>query len=195
MNSKDTNEIARSAAQTVNRIASAVSERGFDDVRRDLDDYSQLLATFECRKAITFQLYDNYFPPQRHEFELQILTTIVDAIAQNFQAAAIGAAVASGIVGGIAYDLLKKVFAESFERLKPIKRTHIAMKEIEKNADAVVEFFKRKKQAEIVEIANAVGTSPEKVEPILKLLGFQCQRKGKRRIWAPPSKIKLKKLK
>ena len=112
MNSNDMNEIGRSAVQTINRIATAVSERGFDDVQSDFDDYSQMLSTFECRKAVTFQLYDNYFPPRRHEFELQILTTIVDAIAQNFQAAAVGAAIAQAIVGGVAYDLLKKMFEE-----------------------------------------------------------------------------------
>jgi hypothetical protein len=174
------------AAKTLDQIVSAVVERGYDDRAESVDDYGVLLAGFEHRKLVTFQLYDSYFPPKRHEFELQLLTSLVDAVATNPTVAFVGGAVAGGVVGNAAYDVLKHLLARLVSKLKPIKRSHNAFREIEKNTDRIVRFFQTRNQAGITEICEALDTDPDKVEPLLKLLGFSCRRKGKRRVWIAP---------
>lgn len=164
-------------------IIAAVIERGYDDKREDGDDYAVLMASFEFRKLVTFQLYDSYFPPKRHEFELQLLSSLVDTIASNPTAAFVGGAIAGGVVGNAAYDVLKQLLSYVISKLKPIKRSRSCFQEIKKNADRVMRFFEKRDQAGMTEICKGIDVEPDKVEPLLKLLGFRCRRKGKRRVW------------
>ena len=172
--------------RTLDQVIDAVVERGYDEKSEPIDDYSVLLATFEQRKLVTFQLYDSYFPPKRHEFELQLLSSLVDAVTTNPAAAFLGVAVAGGVVGNAAYDVLKHLLVRLVKKSKPIKRTHDGFKEIEKNADRLMKFFEKRRQAGMTEICEALDADADKVEPLLKLLGFRCRRKGKRRIWIAP---------
>jgi hypothetical protein len=178
--------------RSLDNIVSAVIARGFDDEAEPIDDYSTLLAAFEQRKLVIFQLYDSYFPPKRHEFELDLVTSVVDAVIKNPTVAFVGGAVAGGVIGNAAYDVLKFLLSGLIVKLKPIKRSHDAFKEIQKNSDQIIQFFQTRNQAGITEISESLNTDPEKVEPLLKLLGFRCRRKGKRRIWFTPHNFKSK---
>lgn len=179
------------ATRTLDQVIDAVVERGYDEKPESTDDYGALLArSFEHRKLVTFQLYDSYFPPKRHEFELQLLTSFVDAVAANPIAAFVGGAVAGGVVGNAAYDVLKHLLARLVSKTKPIKRTHDGFKEIEKNTHRLMKFFEKRSQAGMADICEALDADADKVEPLLKLLGFRCRRKGKRRIWLAPDSPK-----
>ena len=90
------------------------------------------------------------------------------------------------MVGNAAYDVLKYLLALLVSKLKPTKRSHDAFKEIEKNTDRIVRFFQARNHAGITDICEALDTDPDKVEPLLKLLGFSCRRKGMRRVWIAP---------
>jgi hypothetical protein len=175
------------ASRTLEQIIDAVAERGYDDKSEPTDDYAALLAGFEYRKLVTFQLYDSYFPPKRHEFELQLLSSLVDAVASNPVAVFLGAAVASGVVGNAAYDVLKVLLSRVLRKAKPIRRTHDGFKEIEKNTDRLMKFFEKRSQASMADICEAIDADECKVEPLLKLLGFRRRRKGKRFIWLAPN--------
>lgn len=174
------------ATRTLDRVIDAVIERGYAEKPESTDDYRALLASFEHRKLVTFQLYDSYFPPKRHEFELQLLTSLVDAVTSNPVAAFLGGAVAGGVVGNAAYDVLKHLLIRLVTKSKPIKRTNDGFKEIDKNADRIALFFKKRRQASISDICNVLDAEPGKIEPLLKLLGFRCRRRGTRRIWIAP---------
>jgi hypothetical protein len=50
-----------------------------------------------------------------------------------------------------------------------------------------MKFFEKRSQAGMADICEALDADAEKVEPLLKLLGFRCRRKGKRRIWLAPN--------
>jgi len=67
----------------LSNIVRAVLDRGYDEAIEDIDDYSLSLKQFEFKKLVTFQLYEVYFPPRRHEFELQLLTEIVDGVVSS----------------------------------------------------------------------------------------------------------------
>jgi len=178
------------ATRTLDHVIDAVVERGYDEKPSSTDDYGALLASFEYRKLVTFQLYDSYFPPKRHEFELQLISSLVDTVASIPAAVFLGGAVAGGVVGNAAYDVLKHLLTRLVSKSKPIKRTHDGFKEIQKNADRLTKFFEKRSQAGMTEICEALDADADKVEPLLKLLGFRCRRKGKRRIWIAPDSPK-----
>ena len=49
-----------------------------------------------------------------------------------------------------------------------------------------MKFFEKRKQASIADICEALDADAAKVEPLLKLLGFRRQCKGKRHVWLTP---------
>lgn len=175
------------ATRTLDRVIDAVVERGYDEKAESTDDYGAMLTSFEHRKLVTFQLYDSYFPPKRHEFELQLLTSLVDAAVANPTVAFLGGAVAGGVVGNAAYDVLKQLLSRLVSKSTPIKRTHDGFKEIEENTDRLIKFYEKRSQARMTEICVALDADADKVQPLLKLLGFRCHRKGKRRVWIAPN--------
>jgi hypothetical protein len=187
MSSSHQNTPINHAKKELVRLIDAVVERGFDEKTEDCDDYAILLQRHEVRKLVTYQIYNSYFPPGRHEFELQLVSGLVDAIASNPVVAFLSGAVAGGIVGNAAYDALKEIVAHVRGKLRPVKRCSLAFSEIEELAGRVVVFFEKRKQARIAELCAALDAEPSKIEPVLMLLAFRCQRKGKRRIWLRPS--------
>jgi len=159
-------QIARldEATRTLDQVIEAVVERGYDEKTESTDDYGALLArSFEHRKLVTFQLYDSYFPPKRHEFELQLLTSFVDAVASNPVAAFLGGTVAGGVVGNAAYDVLKHLLARLVNKSKPINRTHEGFREIEKNTHRLMKFFEKRSQAGMTEICEALDADAPSV--------------------------------
>ncbi len=84
-----------------------VLKRSYEEVPQEVDDYSSLLEKYEFRNLVVFELYENYFLPQRHEFELQILNDIVEAVVKYQPWSYPVGAAASGVIGSTVYDLLK----------------------------------------------------------------------------------------
>jgi hypothetical protein len=167
-------------------LIDSVIERGYDNVRSDTDDYSLLMRSVEYRRLVTYQLYDSYFPPKRHEYELQILTDLVNAVTASKDAVFVDGAVAGGVIGNAAYACLKHVLLYLVQKLKPIKRSEKCVREIATNADKLNEFFSHRKQADLLTISRALNVETDKLEPLLMLLGFSCRRRGKRRVWVAP---------
>jgi hypothetical protein len=170
----------------VDRVLEAVIERGYDDVREEYDDYSVLLEKYEFRRQVVFELYEGYFPPRRHEFEIQVLTTLVDAVASSGAVAYLAGAIATGVVGNAAYDFLKKGFAHLGRKLESIERSRDAFREVERNLDGIRRFFQDREQATMREICAALDVEANKVEPLLKLLGFRCRRNRRGNTWLRP---------
>jgi hypothetical protein len=186
MSSSDPNSSFENALSQINYIIDAVEERGYDDVQEEYDDYGILIERFEFRNLIVFELYEAYFRPRRHEFELQILKNLIDAVVSSKPAAFVVGATAAGVVGNAAYDILKRVLGHIVKRFSRINRSRDAFREIERTLDGVRAFFKTHDHARIDEICVSLGLEPHKVEPILKLLGFQCRRRRKQQTWKRP---------
>ncbi len=176
--------------QTEDRLAAIVEsvfDRGYDDTEQECDDYFILLGQFEFRKLVTFQLYEAYFPPKRHEFELKLLTDFVDAVSKYSPTSFIGTAVLSGIMGNTAYAISKRL-SEHIARLFQRDRARSKpFKEIAQNLDQIREYFDKREQARTEELTEALDVDPERFEPLLKLLGFKCRRKKKRKVWIRPT--------
>jgi len=169
-------------------IVQAVLARGYDDVKQECDDYSIALSQFEFKKLVTFQLYEVYFPPKRHEFELQLLTDVVEAVSQSGPAAFVGTAALSGIVGNTAYAVSKRLFAHVATKFRRDRARSKPFKEIEENLTRIRKYFDKREQARMEDLSEALDVESEKLEPLLKLLGFKCRRRRKRKVWIRPAR-------
>lgn len=173
MKTSNLNGHFKESVKQVDKIIDSVIERGYDDVTEEIDDYRILLQSFEFKKLVTFSIYDEYFPPRRHEFELQLLTKIIDFLAS---------AVASGVV----YDVIKNTLYHVIRQLKTIKRSRNAFQEISDNLDRIHKYFLKHDNVSIDEICSEIGIESNKIEPLMKLLGFRRRRKKNRQIWSKP---------
>ena len=169
---------------TIDRIIASVLERGFDDEEFELDDYGDLLNTYEFRTLAVFELYNAYFQPKRHEFDLQIITELVKELLSERQTAFIAGAAFSGIVGNATYDILKSIIARIIAAFKSNNKRQEPFLEIQDSVEKVAAFFQQRNQATIQEISAHTGVDAEKILPILRLLGYQSRRgKKKKTVW------------
>jgi hypothetical protein len=170
----------------IDAVIDAVLQRGFDDSPQVIDDYSALIQTFEVRKLVTFQLYYSYFPPKRHEFDLQILTYFVDEVVRSQTASFIARAAANAIIGGASFAVTKKLCGYIADKFRSNKRSTSTVRDIERTSDSIAKYFKTHNQATETALSTALGIEPHKLQPLLMLHGFRCRRKGKRRVWSKP---------
>ena len=186
MNTLEQNAAFTNALNQVDRLACAVRERGHDDLHEEWDDYAILLQTYEFRKLVTLELYDAYFPPRRHEFELDLLTQLVGAVSSSKPAAFLAGAAAGGVVGNAVYDLLKAALAHVVGRFRNITWTHDAVQEIAENVQKVRTYMDTHDDVGTSQISCDLDIEAHKIEPILKLLGCRSRRIKKRRRWRKP---------
>lgn len=193
MNSHILNKRIADVEKRIDNTIKAVLDRGYDDIFEDCDDYSLEIDKYEFRNLIIFQLYEGYFPPKRHEFELQIIKDIVETIANNKIVIYVAIAAATGLVGNTAYDVVKKLINHVILKFKNDKKRTAPFREIKKNLDKINNYFNNREQATIKEIESELDIEAYKVEPLLKLLGFKCKRRKKKQVWIKATSWKSKK--
>lgn len=174
------------ALRTIDRAASAIAERGYDDVQQEWDDYANLLQSYEFRKLVTFGLYEAYFPAKRHEFELHLLTQLVDAVATSKPAAFLASAAAGGVVGNAVYDMLKASLSHIAKRFSNVSRTRDAVEEIGENVQKIRAYMDKHDDVTTGQISSDLDIENHKVEPVLQLLGCRSHRVKKRKCWRKP---------
>ena len=162
-------------------------KRGYEDDIQEVDDYSLLLEKHEFRNLIIFELYENFFLPQRHEFELQILTDIVEAVVKYKPwSYALGAS-ASGVIGNTVYDLLKKLLSHVSAKYKDRdEKRSKSFGTIENEIDKIKKYFEIHESGKIDELEICLDIDRERLVPLLKLLGFKCYRRKKKNLWVRP---------
>lgn len=178
------NRFPQQAPPTIESIIAAVLERGFDDEEDEFDDYEKLLYTYEFRTLVVFELYNSYFQPKRHEFDLQILNELVNYVLADRQAAFIAGAAFSGLVGNATYDVLKAIVSKILAAFKGNSRRQEPFLEIQESAEKIATFFQERNEATIQEISEHTGVDVEKILPILRLFGYQSRRRKKKKtVW------------
>jgi hypothetical protein len=134
----------------------------------------------------TMTLYEAYFPPERHEFELHLLTQLVDAVAASKPAAFLAGAAAGGVVGNAVYDMLKAALSHIAKRFAKVRRTHDAVQEIGQDVEKILKYMDKHADVTTSEIASDLDIETQKVESVLKLLGCRSHRVKRRRLWRKP---------
>lgn len=169
------------------KIIDEVIKRDYNNDINGYDDYSLLIQQKEYREVIIFSIYENYFEPKRHEFELQLVKEIVDGVCNSSVVQYIGFTAKEAIIGGVAFaafSSLCKTAANCFKMHD--KKRSIYFEEIIFNANKIREYYKTNKKATINEIESDLQIERDKVVPILKILGFKCHKQRKKTIWIRP---------
>lgn len=187
MDDKDFEKFLNSKQSNIDWTIDNTLKRGYEEVILDIDDYSLLLEKHEFRNLIIFELYENFFLPQRHEFELQILTYIVDAVVEYKPWSYAAGAAASGVIGNTIYDLLKKLFSHVSAKYKD--RDEVRSKifsTLENEIDKIEKYFEIHESGKIDELEICLDIDRDRLVPLLKLLGFKCYKRKKSKLWVRP---------
>lgn len=180
-------ETQKSIEYTVSEVAS----RGWIDNRLEVDRFAELRKDRRIREAQVAALYEQYFPPERHEFEWQVLSeitvTIVTSPAVKFAAVSI----AGGVIGNAAYDMLKAMSsyaASKFEEKlgEKARERAASFRQLAADADKLKSFFSKNHKARIGEIEQSTGLPREKIYPLMKLAGLNHYRRGNPCYWEMP---------
>ena len=167
-------------------IAGAVADRGIVERPEEDDRFEQLRTRKEFREMIATEIYENYFLPQRHEFDWQIVSQFVDAMCSSRMGEAIASGVPGNAVFAILVYLLKRIHDElvakkfSAERSGPYAKMRANVEALERYFSAPV------RCARIADIEANTGVTREELYPLLRLLGFSHHRRKHNCLWCPP---------
>ena len=179
----NSNRILEQTSSRINEIIDSVLERGYDDNAVQSDDYDHLLERYEFRNLVIFGIYNAYFRPERHEFDLSLITELVNGILASRQAMFIGTAALSGVVGSTSYEILKSLLKRILKKFSGHNQRQEPFIEINENAEKIVAFFEERDQATVKQISDFIDVDEEKILPLLKLLGYRCKRRKKKSVW------------
>jgi hypothetical protein len=161
-----------------------VLKRGYDNIFEEYDDYSLLLEKYEFRKMVSFEIYENYFTPRRHEFDLQIISDLVEAVTKYNALKYLGDAVLTGVVGSTVYDLLKNLIGHAKKTfIKKDKNRAQPYGCLLKDISKVEKYFKKKNKVTVTELVGELNIESERLIPILKLLGYKSKKSKDKKIW------------
>ncbi len=171
------------AYNRISNIVSQVSNRGFDENEELYDDYSELIEKHEYKNAVMVGIYENYFPPKRHEFELQLITDIIEAVINSKLAIFTIGAAASGLIGDTFTNVVKRLLSKIIEGFKGQPNEEKKFNAILTDVVKIEKYFSDKEKQEIKVLVDELGIEKERLVPLLKLLGYKTKKKKDKRIW------------
>ena len=187
MDNKEFDEFLNSIQSNIDWTIDNTLKRGYEEVIQEVDDYSLLLEKHEFKNLIIFELYENFFLPQRHEFELQILTYIVEAVVEHKPWSYVAGAAASGVIGSTVYDLLKQLLSHVSAKFKDEdERRSKLFSIIENEVYKIEKYFETHESGKIDELEISLDIDRDRLVPLLKLLGFKCYRGKRKNLWVRP---------
>jgi hypothetical protein len=189
------NDMIWEAQKNIRYIISNVAAKESADIPLEIDQFAELRKDRRIRDAQIEALYEQYFLPERHETDWQMLSEIVHTIVNTVISSPgvdfVALAVANAVVGNAAYDLLKNMCSYVATLLeeklgeKAITRAS-SFKQIGSDAESLKSFFQKNPKARIEEIERETGISRERIHPLLKLAGFNHYRRGTPCYWELP---------
>lgn len=185
------NDTIWEAKKSIEYTFEKVAERGWQDTPETIDRFSELRKDKRFREAQVAALYEQYFLPERHEFEWRALNEIADVVIESRATAFVGGAITTGIIGDLAYDLLTQLAAHAAsmmsKRLGPKGGDRAqGFLELRKDIDRIRIFFSETKKARIKTIEEETGIPRERIYPIIKLAGLNHHRRGDPCYWEIP---------
>lgn len=169
-----------------NRIINTISQvekRGIDNIVEQVDDYSILIERSEFKNNVITEIYDNYFPPKRHEFELQIIVDIVEAVINSKLMLFTAGAAASGLIGDTFTNIVKRLLSKVINSFKSSDEEKEKFKGLLEEVEKIEKYFNKKSKQEINKLVKEIDIEKERLIPILKLLGFKSYKKKGKKYW------------
>ena len=186
-------DIVWEAQNSIEHILNKVASRGWKDNPLAVDRFTNLRRERRFLDAQVAALYEQYFCPERHEFEWQILSEIVDAVVKSPAVGFAAVSIAGGVTGNAAYDLIRVLCSHAVskfeEKLGERGRTRAAgFRQLAADAERVKAFFQQHTKARIGEIEKATGVPRERIYPLMKLAGLDHHRRDNPCFWETPDK-------
>jgi hypothetical protein len=183
--------ISREAETRIAYTIREVANRGWSDVPLVVDQFAELRNDKRVYEAQIAALYEQYFLPERHEFEWQVLYDIAIAIISAPAVEFATVAIVGGVIGNAAYDMLKTLCsyaASQFEEKlgEKAKERAQGFRQLASDAEQLKSFFSKNQKARIEQIEQSTGIPREKLCPLLKLAGFNHYRRGDPCYWEIP---------
>lgn len=160
-----------------------VQKRGFDETNDEIDDYSVLIERTEFKNTLITEIYENYFPPKRHEFELQLITDLVEAVINSKVMIFTVGAAASGLIGDVFLNVVKRLLGKINTGFQNNEKEQKKFKQLLSDIEKVEIYFRKNQKQEINLIAKDLGIEKERLIPIMKLLGFKSYKKKGKKYW------------
>lgn len=184
-------EIYWEGQKNIDHVIEEVSTRGWVDNRAQADDFAELRVDKRYRDAQIAELYEQYFLPERHEFEWHVLSEIVGIVVHSSVTHFVAAGLAGGILGNAAYDLLKRMCIDAAERFEnklgeKARERAAGFRHLAADADKIKAFFGQHQKARIEEIERETGISRERIYPLMKLAGSKHYRRDDPCYWETP---------
>lgn len=170
------------AKKNIDHILDEVAIRGWVDNQLQTDDFAELRMDARFRDAQLAQLYEQYFLPERHEFEWMVLYEIVRAVLHSPATTYVGSGIAIGVLGNAAFALLRKMCLEAARLFEAklgasAKERAKGFREIAADADRITAFFGHHEKARIDEIERETGIPRDRIHPLMKLAGLKHHRR------------------
>lgn len=183
--------IVEEAKKSIAYIISEVADRGWTENQLQVDGFLELRKERRFREAQVAALYEQYFLPERHEFEWEVLSEIVNAITASPAVKFAAISVAGGVIGSAAYDLLTTMCsyaATQFQKglREKARQTIAGFKQLGTDAEKLKSFFSKNHRAKIEEIEQSTGLPRERIYPLMKLAGFNHYRRANPCYWEMP---------
>lgn len=173
----------------INYIIDEVLSRGFNDNPNECNDFLELIKKKDFKDLIALELYELYFWNEHHEFDLELLRAIVNAVSDYFSDPEVIKEIKSGILQTLPSSIIISVVHAIWIKLKkhiikrPESKENSSWVRIEENIKKIDKEFSNHEYILSNEIEQIFDVSREEIQPLLKLCGCKCYFNKNRSIW------------
>jgi hypothetical protein len=171
------------AERNIDHIIEKTAARGWTDRQVQIDDFAELRMDARFSDAQLTLIYEQYFLPERHEFEWLILYEIARAIVHSSVAGYVASSAVTGVIGGTAFNLLKKMCLSAASRFRTRLGPDAAdrasgFEELAADSGKINNFLSKHSTARIEDIERETGIGRDRIHPLVKLAGLKHYRRG-----------------
>jgi hypothetical protein len=179
-------------SNNIDYILKEIELGGIDVQQNDCNDYGELIHRKDFKDLVALEIYDVYFWNDRHEFDLELLRELVDAVESFFQDPDTILQIKSGFLQTLPSTIIISIVSSIWSKLRGIraKQQHddntSSWKRIELNIEKIDRELKNHDYILSEDIETIFDSSREEIQPLLKLCGCKCYMDKRKSIWIKP---------
>ena len=158
----------------IDYILNEVLSRGQNDNLSDSNDYFSLLRKKEFKDLIAMEIYEYYFWEERHEYNLQLLREIVEAVYKYFTDPLVIQQLEIGLLHTLPSAIIIFWVGKIKDKIGKAENKEDEWSRIENNIKKIEKEFSNHDYFFSDDIESIFGTNREEIQPLLKLCGCRC---------------------
>ena len=173
----------------IDYILNEVIARDYNVSINKCNDFAELIDKKDFKELIALELYEVYFWDERHEFDLELLREIINAVSDYFSDPETIRQIESGILqtlpSAIIISIVNKIWTKlkKCNKKKTTSNPKTSWERIEDNIKKIDKEFSNHDYILTNEIEQIFGVSREEIQPLLKLCGCKCFIDKNKSIW------------